>query len=236
MGPFFLCSLFAIAAANPIVVSSVEELSSAVRAAVAGSVIVVRNGFYTVDNPIHVNCNGSSEQPILIKAETIGGVEINGRAGFNLEGAFVTVQGFNFTHAKSIAISNRVRFTRNVVELKIAEGPYLTVDGDDVEIDRNEFRNKSTVGQMIDVTGTNGQVARNLWVHYNYFHDFHNVHKNGGETIRLGLSFLSRSTGNGTVEFNLFQRCMGENEIISSKSCGNKYRYNTFIDSPGGQL
>src|SRR3954453_9089407 len=41
-------------------------------------------------------------------------------------------------------------------------------------------------------------------------------------------------TNSGTlVEHNLFERCDGEIEIISSKSCENVYRYNTFLDCAG---
>jgi len=35
------------------------------------------------------------------------------------------------------------------------------------------------------------------------------------------------------VESNLFDRCDGELEIISSKSCENVYRHNTFLDCAG---
>jgi poly(beta-D-mannuronate) lyase len=35
------------------------------------------------------------------------------------------------------------------------------------------------------------------------------------------------------VERNLFEECNGETEIISSKSCGNTYRYNTFRKCQG---
>ena len=105
-----------------------------------------------------------------------------------------------------------------------------------MEIDHNELRNKSTLGQMIDVRGIGTQVARQLWVHHNYFHDFTSPGGNGAETIRLGLSGLSRSNGGAIVEYNLFVRCRGENELISNKSGGNTFRYNTFLDSQEAQL
>jgi hypothetical protein len=89
---------------------------------------------------------------------------------------------------------------------------------------------------MVSVSGTGSQVARRLWIHHNYFHDFTNAGANGAETIRFGLSQLSLSTGAGLVEHNLFVRCNGENELISNKSSGNTYRYNTIIDSPNTQL
>mgnify|MGYP002384435643 CR=1 FL=1 len=54
--------------------------------------------------------------------------------------------------------------------------------------------------------------------------------------LRFGLSTLGLSVGAGIVEHNLFERCNGENELISNKSSGNIYRYNTLLDSPGAQL
>ncbi len=108
--------------------------------------------------------------------------------------------------------------------------------GDDAQVDFNEFRDKKTVGNMVSVSGTGSQVARRLWIHHNYFHDFTNAGANGAETIRFGLSQLSLSTGAGLVEHNLFVRCNGENELISNKSSGNTYRYNTIVDSPNTQL
>jgi hypothetical protein len=89
---------------------------------------------------------------------------------------------------------------------------------------------------MLDIAGSGSQVARRLWVHHNYFHDFVSPGGNGAETIRWGLSGLSLSNGQGLCEYNLFVRCNGENEMISNKSSGNTYRYNTGLDSPGGEI
>ena len=57
--------------------------------------------------------------------------------------------------------------------------------------------------------------------------------ENGGETMRLGYSYQSMFVSRTTVEDNLFTQCDGEIEIISSKSCENVYRHNTFRDCEG---
>src|SRR5256885_1452512 len=57
--------------------------------------------------------------------------------------------------------------------------------------------------------------------------------KNGGEPIRVGYSFQSMFSSKTTVEKNLFERCDGELEIISNKSCDNVYRNNTFLQCAG---
>jgi poly(beta-D-mannuronate) lyase len=226
--------------AEPLV-DSIPALMSRLSQAMPGDTIVVKNGVYATTAPITVRRVGEPGQPVTIAAESVGGVEITGTHGFNVvqPAAHVVIRGFRFTHAagrNSIAAGTRhVRFSRNTFECS-GEGPYLSVVGDDAEVDYNEFRNKKTVGNMVSVTGTGSQVARRVWIHHNYFHNFANAWNNGAETIRLGLSSLSLSTGAAVVEYNLFIRCLGENELISNKSSGNTYRYNTILDSPGTQL
>lgn len=225
-------------------VGTIAALKECIAAAIPGDVIVVSNGYYVSDDAITVTNVGTAGRPIVIQSETIGGAGIGGAKGFVLASpaAYITVQGFKFTHVGAINIgvgTRHCRLTRNVVELAIpprSNVPYVLISGDDVEIDHNELCNKATLGQMLDITGSAGQVARRLWVHHNYFHDFRKPGGNGAETVRWGLSGLSLSTGDGLCEYNLFVRCRGENEIISNKSCGNTYRYNTLLDSPGGEV
>jgi hypothetical protein len=238
--------LFAVVAAQTVhaatyEVASVSALQSAISGAVAGDTIIVKNGVYTTSAAITVNKVGTAAAPIVIKAETVGGAEFQGTHGISLgsPAAYVVIEGFVFSHASGRLSmptgTQHCRYTRNVIKCT-GDGPYLSVSGNDHEVDRNEFRDKSTVGNMISVSGSGSQVAQRLWVHHNYFHDFTNAGENGAETIRFGLSGLSLSNGDGLVEYNLFVRCNGENELISNKSCRNTYRYNTLVDSPGAQL
>jgi poly(beta-D-mannuronate) lyase len=225
-------------------VSSISELNTRISAAVAGDTIIVTNGVYNSSSTISINRQGTVANPITIMAQTIGGVEITGSRGFSFSSpaAYVTVQGFKFTHTNSISIpsgTSHCRLTRNIIELSIPDTndiSYINISGDDVQIDHNELRNKSTLGEMLDISGSGSQVARRLWVHHNYFHDFTSPGGNGAETIRWGLSGLSLSTGNGLCEYNLFVHCEGENEMISNKSSGNTYRYNTVLDCIGGEI
>ena len=222
-------------------VRSVPELQARLARAVAGDVIVVANDAYSTTSAIVVDRAGTADRLIRIRAETPGGVEIRGTHGFtvNSPAAFVEIDGFRFTHAAGqtsiTSGATHIRFTRNVFAC-VGKGAYLTVAGDDAQIDRNEFRDKKTLGNMIDVRGTASQVAQRVWIHHNYFHDFADAGGNGAETIRFGHSDISLSQGLGLIEHNLFVRCTGENELITNKSCANTYRYNTFLDSPKAQL
>jgi hypothetical protein len=232
------------ASAATYTVNSLDALRTQIGSAVPGDTIIVANGVYTSTASIPINKVATAAAPILIKAETIGGVEINGTAGFTFASpaAYVTVEGFKLTHSAAINLPNgtsHCRLTRNIIELAIAPGTdvsYVNIAGYDHQIDYNELRNKSTLGNMLDITGSGSQVARRLWVHHNYFHDFTSPGGNGAETIRWGLSGLSLSTGEGLCEYNLFVRCTGENEMISNKSSGNTYRYNTVLESPGAEI
>jgi poly(beta-D-mannuronate) lyase len=237
------CALSAPAATNT--VSSISELNTRIASAVAGDVIIVTNGIYSSSSAINITRTGTAAKPITIMAQTIGGVEITGAKGFTLSSpaAYITIQGFKFTHTNNISIStgtSHCRFTRNIIQLSIPfqtnDISYINISGDDVEIDHNELRNKFSLGEMLDISGSGSQVARRLWVHHNYFHDFDSPGGNGAETIRWGLSGLSLSTGDGLCEYNLFVHCEGENEMISNKSSGNTYRYNSVINCIGGEV
>ena len=63
----------------------------------------------------------------------------------------------------------------------------------------------------------------------------YNIFKNNGpraanekESIRVGVSTLTRSSGYTVIEHNLFEDCDGDPEIVSIKSCDNIVRFNTF--------
>jgi poly(beta-D-mannuronate) lyase len=230
-----------MAAAATHTVSSIAELQAQIDIAVPGDTIIVRNGVYTTSARINVERQGTAAEPIRIAAQSVGGVEIKGTHGFDVRSPamYVEITGFLFTHRSGTARirsgATHIRFTRNIFECT-GEGAYLQVAGHHAQVDRNELRNKSTLGNMIDVRGSGSQIAQHVWIHHNYFHDFISPGGNGAETIRFGLSGLSLSDGFGLIEHNLFIRCTGENECISNKSSANIYRYNTIVDSPGAEL
>jgi poly(beta-D-mannuronate) lyase len=233
----------ATAAASTYRVDSIVALQSRLDAAKPGDVIVVKDGAYSTSGPLPVHARGSSGAPVRIAAETVGGVTLAGGGGFDVapDAAYVEIDGFVFTHRAATAQvrsgASHVRFAHDVFECA-GDGAYLTIAGDDTEVDHDEFRNKHTLGNMIDVRGAGSQVARRVHIHDNYFHDFASPGPgtNGAETIRFGLSGLSMSAGLGIIEGNLFVRCTGENEMISIKSGSNVIRNNTLLDSPGAQL
>jgi poly(beta-D-mannuronate) lyase len=222
-----------ILSATTINVNSLSSLQKAINKANPGDLIILDDGIYTTSEKIVIDKQGTATKPIIIAARTIGGVEINGTEGFeiNSPAAYVIIKGFKFTHAsgktKIEVGTSHCRITRNVFECK-GLGAYLTNSGDDNQIDHNTFQNKSTEGQMISVQGPGGnKMAQRTWIHHNYFYKFANTSNNCG-SIQVGLSGRSMASAYTLVEYNLFVQTRGENENICNKSCRNTYRYNTF--------
>src|SRR5690349_20553520 len=237
----FLFACLALAGpllANTIVVSSIAELQAKINEAKPGDVILVKKGVYTTTEDILVRSTGIKEKPITITSEEMGAVEITGVSGFNLASpaAYVIIKGFKFTHAASKAKSGTgtsfCKWTNNMFETP-GTGEYLTIAGSDHEVDHNLFRNKDSLGRFIAVRGSGSQIAERLWIHHNYFKNHKNQGgRNGGESLQFGLSGFSLSSSNSIVEYNLFEDCNGENELISIKASRVTIRYNTIRNCP----
>jgi poly(beta-D-mannuronate) lyase len=222
--------------AETIPVSSLADLQTAVNRSQPGDVIVLADGVYTATADVVIKSRGTKAQPITITAQTIAGAEIAGNGGFFLAdpASYIVIRGFKFTHASSKTKTgigtSFCRFTQNIFE-NTGDGEDLTVAGSDHEIDYNTFQNKNAMGRFIAIRGKGSQIAERLHIHHNYFHDFLSQHgKNGAEAFQFGLSGFSMSSSNSIVEYNLFERCEGETELISVKASAVTVRYNTIRD------
>ena len=61
--------------------------------------------------------------------------------------------------------THHCRVTRNVFELKVARSAsYMTVSGDDHEIDHNTFQNKKSEGKMLEVIGPGGSAMATAYL------------------------------------------------------------------------
>ena len=226
------------AAARTVQVSSIADLQARIAEAQPGDRIVLMNGSYTTTGGISVTRSGTAGQPIVITAETIGGVTLGGAAGFSLSNAsYVVLHGFRFTHGDTQRIPTSCRFiriARNVFQLQPSETHWLDVSGDDAEVDHNTFQNKSTEGVYLTLSGpgSTGMVQRTR-VHHNYFFNHSFPGSNGGESIRAGLSSRALSPAHSVIEYNLFEQANGDPEAISIKSSDNVIRYNTVRNSKG---
>ena len=236
-----------------------DDLTEAVNAS-NGGVFIVENGTYN-DFEATFEVIGTANNPVIIRAETTGAVVLTGESHFVIrKSAHVTLEGFVFDGQGEDTLvklegSHDIRITRNVFELKTTESiKWVFIGGvfnDNIfpfeypshhnRIDHNIFQNKETPGHYITIDGSFDDTGSEE-VYYQSQYDVidHNYFKNNApravneqESIRIGWSEMSQSSGFTTVEHNLFEDCDGDPEIISVKSCDNLIRHNTFRRSYG---
>jgi poly(beta-D-mannuronate) lyase len=218
-------------------VTSLSALQTAINNAVPGAVIILADGAYTAGAAIIIDKQGTASQPITIRAQRIGGAGIAGTAGFSLvsPATHIIIQGFRFTHSASHATmaagTSFCRWTRCLFQTP-GTGEDLLINGNDHEVDYNTFQHKNVLGRFIAVRGTGSQIAQRIHIHHNYFLDQQPQKGNGAETLQFGLSGYSLSNSNSIVEYNLFEQCEGENELISVKASQLTIRCNTIRDCP----
>jgi hypothetical protein len=231
-----LCLTTRLSAAT-INVSSLSALQTAINNAVPGDIIILANGVYTASTDISISKQGTAALPITIAAQTIGGAEINGTAGFSIvsPAKYIIIKGFKFTFNASQATmasgTSFCRWTCNLFQTP-GEGENLLLNGNDHEVDHNTFQHKNALGRFIAVRGSGSQIAQRLHIHHNYFLDQQPQTGNGAETVQFGLSGYSLSSSNSIFEYNLFEDCEGENELLSVKSSAVTIRYNTIRNCP----
>jgi len=236
----FLASSVQLFAAT-ITVTSIAQLQTEINKATAGTEIIVKDGNYTTSSQISVQDRiGTATLPIIIRAETIGGVTISGKDGFVLQGTtkYVIIKGFVFKHEAYRSLYNTASyctFTRNVYEcIKDSEAgtsssSYLAISGSNNEVSYNTFQNKNFRGPMLSIQGQNGKIAPNNWIHHNYFKDFTTSDADNDNTaIQPGYGNFGTSKANMIIEHNLFENLSADAEGVLSAKCWDvTFRYNT---------
>jgi len=250
---FCLCILFGCkeSPTTPIItVSDSASLFQALKNAQAGDEIVMTNGVWT-DLQIEFSGEGTAAQPIVLRAETPGKVIIEGQSNLKLGGTYLVVKDLYFKNGDT-PTRNLIQFKINddhiamhstVTNCVIEEFTQPNRDDTDHWVEfwgrHNELSNcyiagKSNFGPTVVVRLDGNQNIKN-------HHKIINNHfgprprKGGphGETIQIGGSETSMTPSHTIVHNNLFDRCNGEVEIISSKSNFNEFTNNVFFESEG---
>jgi poly(beta-D-mannuronate) lyase len=218
-------------------VASVAALVKALAEAMPGDRIALADGSYVLGSDIKVTRSGTAENPVVIAAENVGRVFLKGAGTFDIEANHLVVEGFNFTNGATLevpAIRHHVRVTRNVFQMPSTVKNWVSIAGDDCEIDHNVFQKKKTEGVFLQITGPGtADMAKRTHIHHNQFKEHTFGGANGGESIRLGLSMRQHGQAAALVEDNLFDKANGDPEAISVKSSGNLIRHNTIRNSRG---
>ena len=221
-------------------VATQTELQNALNNAVAGDEIILADGNYSAFKVRRKY--GTAEKPIIVRALNRQGAVFNAGQLELQNTVYMTIEGFRWTLAASIKLRGAEfnRLTRNSFELN--ESGLTDLDWVSIgawgshhnRLDHNDFKNKVTLGNYVTIGGENGQVSQYDLVDHNYFFNLGPRADNEKETIRVGDSSVSQSSGYTVIEHNLFEQCDGDPEIVSIKTNDNVVRYNTFRRSKGG--
>ena len=213
----------------------------------AGDSIVLKNGLWLDAKLTFDQLIGTAQQPVSVRSETPGQVVFTGETEFRFSGQYVTVSGFVFRNSSGVSdvVQMRTHSQRHAhysrltdcvfeetsdADAKI-ESRWLSIYGTNNRVDHCYFAGKKNRGTTV-VVWVEGKPQQHL-INHNHFGHRPKLGLNGGETIRIGTSEVSELDSQTIVEHNYFHSCDGEAEIVSSKSCGNIYRYNVFDECSG---
>lgn len=227
-------------AAGETLVRDARELVKAVAAARPGDAVVLCEGTWT-DVKLSISARGDPGRPVFIRAQRPGETVLTGNSGLRISGNNVVVEGLFFRGVTSREDIVRIdgdhcRLTQCAIidsnpPVQSGQTKWVHLFGLDNRVDHCHFAEKSGEGVVLQVEV--GDRPNNHMIDHNYFGHRPPLGRNGAETVRIGYSFQSMLASRTTVESNLFERCDGEIEIISSKSCENSFIHNTFLNSQG---
>ena len=228
--------------ASEIRITPETDLKAVLERVEPGDAIVLASGTWTDPQLRFESLAGSQDHPIHIRAESPGQVVLTGAVEFRLSGTHVIVSGlvilnpagtsdvFEFrTHSERHARHCRITdctFEQTAGSRGDKQSRWLNIYGADNRVDHCYFAGKRNRGTTLVVWVT--ETAGSHRIDHNHFGPRPELGKNGGETIRIGTSDVSELNSRTIVEENYFERCNGEGEIISNKSCENIYRHNLF--------
>lgn len=229
-------------------VTDSTEARQALAGLMPGDTVNFADGDYDTGLAV-ISVKGAADSPVVLQAENIGQARIIGRSGFRFQQAsFLTLSGFNFATDQTAPVDIRgchdVQLVRNrfkIVEPRSSTAfhwVFIHEDGAVNSINNRVtyclFEEKSHVGNCVSLNGSGGQCAQYTQIDHNYFRNVGPRIANGEETIRAGVGAVAQSSSYTTIEFNLFESCDADPEIVSMKSCDSVVRYNTFVRCQGG--
>lgn len=229
------------------VVASPAEFVAKQKGLKPGDVLTLKNGVWT-DAALLIEAQGTTEKPITVRAETAGQVVLTGKSRLRIGGQHLVVEGLWFKGAgdrKEDVIEFRTSSTKPATNCRVTacaitdynppskkrDYKWVSLYGTSNRVDHCYFSGKLHAGTTLVVWV--GEQPNYHRIDHNHFGPRPRLGENGGETIRVGTSDVSMNNSRTTVEFNLFQECNGEVEIVSNKSCENVYRHNTFFGCEG---
>ncbi|MCL7753971.1 chondroitinase-B domain-containing protein [Polaribacter sp. Z022] len=247
---FFITSCKNNSNINSLIVTNTSELNKALKNIKAGTEIVLKDGVYK-DAQIKFYGIGTKENPIILKAENSGNVFFEGKSYLHLGGEYLVVDGLFFRNGYSPEISIlryrigkdstafHTRITNTIIKnftkpSRLTNDHWIEFYGKYNKLDHCYIEGKSNDGETIRVfQNGNKNVSNYHQIVNNYFGPRPRKGGPRAETIRIGDSKTSMSSGFVNVSDNYFEACNGEVEIISDKTNFNTFKNNIFYKCEG---
>ncbi|OXM88339.1 chondroitinase-B domain-containing protein [Paenibacillus rigui] len=232
-----------------IVVHNSTELGSALSAANPGDTILLDDGNYA--GLTVTGRNGTAAQPIVVKAKNKGMAKFNSSGLLLKNSSYITLQDIEFAMTSAgnwvrLTGSHHIRITNNYFHSPSTTSVsgssiWIFIDGSgshDNRVDHNLMENKLDRGKFIVFDGISSgtgpyEITQHDMVEYNIFRNTVSRQTNESESIRVGVSTLISLDAYATIQYNIFDHCDADPEIVSIKSGSNTVRYNYFIESLG---
>lgn len=229
---------------------SLIDLNNEIGKALPGDTITLISGVYK-NIEIEIKAKGTQNNPIIIMAEKPSELVITGKSSMKIAGEWIVVQGLWFnkcTPAEGGSViefrlgddaANNCRVTDCVIQSCNPESreisySYVLLYGRNNRFDHNSLLDKLNLGVTLIVMLNQERDQQNFHrIDHNYFGYRPVFGSNGAETIRIGTATQALKSSNTVVEYNYFDRCNGEVEVISVKSSDNIIRNNYFNESQG---
>lgn len=232
-------------------VTNPDEFAGAAKKVQAGDSIVLASGVWKDAALVLKRAKGTETQPVVVTVQEKGKTLLEGASSIRFSGDYVQVNGLVF--------QNGGQGVRHVIEFRTSSTDYAnhSVLSECVVKDYNP-QDKSEQSDWVSLWGKNNTVEYCyfagktnqgttfiVWpndslsqenhhrIYRNYFGYRKPLGSNGGETMRIGTSQVSKSNSQTVVEGNYFEHCDGEVEIVSVKSCENRILNNTFYECEG---
>ncbi|MES2737935.1 MAG: polysaccharide lyase 6 family protein [Verrucomicrobiota bacterium] len=235
--------------AKDIPVTDLVSLEAGMKMAAPGDRIVLREGVWE-NTVVKFQGQGTAAAPITLCAVP-GKTVFTGASGLRIAGEHLVVEGLWFKdpdssigdsiefRVDSKRVAKHCRLTGCAITMapEVAsktdkESRWVGLYGSDNRVDRCLLQGKVTKGTTLVVWLGGLSTGRHI-IEHNHFGPREKLGKNGGETIRVGDSKTSMETAACIIRQNLFEKCNGEAECISNKSCGNLYQENSFVEVSG---
>ncbi len=228
---------------------AITDIRKALDKAGDGDTLFVKDGEYA-DVKLVWKAAASPETPVVVAAEHPGKVVITGESSLHISGTGLTVSGFlfrgcvaekgtvmEFRDGDALASGCRLTecaFDRCVPARRDISYSYVHLYGRNNRVDHCSFTGKLNLGvTLIVMLNYDGCDENNHSIDHNYFGPRPVYGSNGAETIRVGTSQQCMQNSRSQIVDNLFDRCNGEVEVVSIKSCENTIARNVFYECQG---